>query len=63
MADPTVTTSTGSCLGLTCLKWRDDGELTALDLTLVLDRLARVDQDVAALCQHSLDHEPCPSIS
>ncbi|WP_411869024.1 hypothetical protein [Vulcanococcus limneticus] len=63
MADPTIAISASSCLGRTCLKWGADGELTALDLDLVMDRLAQVDQDVAALRQDSLDREPCPSIS
>jgi hypothetical protein len=30
-------------MGRTCLKWSADGELTALDLGLVLRRLAQVD--------------------
>jgi len=34
--DPTSRT----CLGRTCLKWGVDGELSALDLCLVLKRLA-----------------------
>jgi hypothetical protein len=55
--------SASTCLGRTCLKWGADGELTALDLNLVMERLAQVDQDVAALRQASLDREPCPSIS
>ena len=50
-------------MGRTCLKWGVDGELTDLDLALVMERLAQVDQDVAALRQGSLDREPCPSIS
>jgi hypothetical protein len=54
---------TGSCLGLTCLKWRADGELSAFDLRLVLGRLARVDRHVAAIRGNKLDLEPCPSIS
>jgi hypothetical protein len=41
----------------------DSGELTTPDLDLVLERLARVDQDVTALPQGSLDCKPCPSIS
>jgi hypothetical protein len=53
----------GSCLGRTCLKWGVDGGLTSLDLELVLQRLAQVDQDVAALRQETLDRDPCPSIS
>jgi len=63
MANPTTTINASSCLGRTCLKWGADGELTALDLALVMERLAQVDQDVAALRQGSLDREPCPSIS
>jgi hypothetical protein len=63
MADPTITRNASSCLGRTCRKWGVDGELTALDLDLVMDRLAQVDQDVAALRQGSLNREPCPSIS
>ncbi|MCT0223564.1 hypothetical protein [Synechococcus sp. CS-1328] len=63
MADPTMTINTSSCLGRTCLKWGADGDLTALDLKLVLERLAQVDVDVAALLQGSLDREPWPSIS
>ena len=55
--------STGCCLRLTCLKWRTDGELSALDLRLVIERLARVDRHVAALWGSNLDLEPCPSIS
>ncbi|MFM2172252.1 MAG: hypothetical protein RLZZ54_179 [Cyanobacteriota bacterium] len=36
-----------ACLGRTCLKWRADGELTELDLSLVLARLALVDQQLS----------------
>ena len=32
------------CLGRTYLEWSADGELTALDLCLVLQRLAQVDE-------------------
>jgi hypothetical protein len=63
MADPTITINASSCLGRTCLKWGVDGELTALDLALVMERLAQVDQDVASLRQDTLNREPCPSIS
>jgi hypothetical protein len=55
--------STSGCLGLTCLKWRTDGELSAFDLRQVLVRLARVDRHVAAIWGNSLDLEPCPAIS
>jgi len=52
-----------TCLGRTCLKWSADGELTALDLCLVLERLAQVDQEVTGLRSGSFDCQPCPSIS
>ena len=51
------------CLGRTCLKWNADGELTSVDLLLVLERLAQVDQEVTGLRQDTLNREPCPSIS
>lgn len=47
------------CLGRTCLKWSADGELTSIDLLLVLERLAQVDQQVSSLCLDSLDSQPC----
>lgn len=46
---------TTSCLGRTCLKWQPNGELTALDLQLVLERLAQVDQDVVAILDRTVD--------
>jgi hypothetical protein len=52
-----------TCLGRTCLKWSADGELTALDLGLVLERLAQVDQEVTGLRTGSLDCQPCASSS
>jgi len=52
-----------SCLGRTCLKWSADGELSSLDLALVLDRLAQVDQQMTGLGQARLEAQPCPSIS
>jgi hypothetical protein len=55
--------STACCLGLTSLKWRVDGELSAFDLRQVIERLARVDQHVVALCWKNLDLECCPLIS
>lgn len=39
----TTTDHVASCLTRTCLKWTSDGELTASDLHLVLERLAAVD--------------------
>ena len=47
------------CLGRTCLKWSADGELTSIDLLLVLERLAQVDQQVSGHCLDSLDSQPC----
>ena len=52
-----------TCLGRTCLQWSEDGELTSVDLLLVLERLAQVDQEVTGLRADNLDCEPCPSIS
>lgn len=37
----------GDCLGRTCLEWTADGELTSQDLSLVLERLALVDGEIA----------------
>ena len=52
-----------TCLGRTCLKWSPDGELTSVDLLLVLERLAQVDQQVTLLRNDGLDRQPCPSIN
>jgi hypothetical protein len=50
------------CLGRTCLKWRADGELTALDLGLVLARLAQVDEELTGTPQEMGEPLPCQSI-
>ena len=63
MTDSTKLNSASSCLGRTCLKWASNGELTALDLSLVMERLAEVDQEVAALYQNTADRQPCPSVN
>lgn len=52
-----------TCLGRTCLKWQADGELTALDRRIVLQRLALVDQDATDLLDRLADDLPCPSLS
>ncbi|WP_254987174.1 hypothetical protein [Cyanobium sp. ATX 6E8] len=52
-----------TCLGRTCLKWQADGELTALDRQLVLQRLVLVDQDATDLLSLLADDLPCPSLS
>jgi hypothetical protein len=63
MTDSIKTPIADDCLGRTCLKWGSDGELTALDLCLVMERLAQVDPEMAVLHQESLNVHPCPSIS
>ena len=32
-----------TCLGRTCMKWGDDGELSYLDFLLVMERLCKAD--------------------
>jgi len=51
------------CLGRTSLKWSADGELTSIDLHLVLERLAQADQQVSGLCLDNLDSQRCSSIN
>ncbi|MEB3263043.1 MAG: hypothetical protein VKJ66_01580 [Synechococcus sp.] len=51
MQEASRTRPSSGCLGRTCLKWGADGDLTALDRDLVLQRLAQVDEQVAALLQ------------
>jgi hypothetical protein len=45
----TEPTAEDNCLGRTCLKWQPDGELSALDIELVMQRLRRVDAQVCAM--------------
>lgn len=47
-----------SCLGRTCLKWSQDGELTSLDLGLVLERLARVDRQLTIADRLTIPTQP-----
>lgn len=61
MTDALPTLISGDCLGRTCLQWQPDGELTALDLCLVLDRLAQVDAEVLALVEQSAARQPTAS--
>lgn len=63
MTDSTLVITASSCLGRTCLKWSADGELTTLDLHLVLERLALVDQEVTALLQDNLNPEASTSLT
>ncbi|MFM7753714.1 MAG: hypothetical protein ACKO58_04910 [Cyanobium sp.] len=53
MKDSFVAIGAGSCLGRTCMKWNSDGELSPLDLALVMARLTQVDQELTVLPQHS----------
>lgn len=62
MSDCIQTPITRDCLGRTCLKWSSDGELTALDLGLVLEALAQVDPELTALHQESDEPQPCASV-
>lgn len=60
MTDSIPMASIDDCLGRTCLQWGADGDLTALDLNLVLERLALVDPAVTALQLASVEQQPCP---
>ena len=42
-------TARGDCLGSTCMKWIASGELSELDLHRVMERLARVDENLDAI--------------
>ena len=61
MVHTTTTDNVSSCLGRTCLKWQPDGELSSLDLSLVLERLAQVDHELTGLPQRTLKAQPWPS--
>jgi hypothetical protein len=60
---PTTAPIARNCLGRTCLKWREDGELTAIDLGLVLAQLAQVDQQLTGTPQEIRQNLPCQSMS
>jgi hypothetical protein len=47
-----------NCLGSTCMKWTPSGELSELDLHHVLQRLARVDANLAVMSSCHLDEQP-----
>ena len=38
-----------NCLGRSCMKWAPDGELSALDLQSILQRLSAVDEQASGL--------------
>jgi len=58
MADSLQNAGPRDCLGRTCLKWGADGELTDVDLNLLMQRLAVVDPEVTALLEHTLAMGP-----
>ena len=62
MSESIITPFASDCLGRTCLKWSYDGELTALDLGLVLERLAQVDLEMASLSLETFDSLPSESV-
>lgn len=62
MPESIITPLASDCLGRTCLKWSCDGELTALDLGLVLERLAQVDLEMSSLSLETLDSLPSHSV-
>jgi hypothetical protein len=39
------------CLGRTCMKWGQDGELSSLDLLEVLERLGEADAEASGLLE------------
>jgi hypothetical protein len=43
-----------TCLGRTCLKWHADGELSRLDVQLVMQRLRRAEAEAWALLDPAL---------
>ena len=46
MATSTYPNEAETCLGRTCMKWSANGDLTPLDLELVMQRLAKVDNEL-----------------
>lgn len=42
-------TTPDDCLGRSCMKWGNDGELSALDLQSILQRLSAVDEQASGL--------------
>ena len=43
------------CLGRSCMKWGEDGELSPLDLQAILARLSAVDEQASQLMDCLLD--------
>lgn len=49
------TSDANGCLGRSCMKWGEDGELSPLDLQTILTRLSAVDEQASQLMDCSLD--------
>jgi hypothetical protein len=41
-----------SCIGRSCMKWGQDGELSPIDLHNILERLCAVDEQAASQMLH-----------
>ncbi|MEB3234282.1 MAG: hypothetical protein VKM98_02540 [Cyanobacteriota bacterium] len=48
--------ATDELLGRSCMKWGDNGELSAVDLQGILQRLSAVDQQASGLMDCTLDN-------
>jgi hypothetical protein len=44
-----------TCLGSSCMKWGADGELSAIDLQSILQRLSAVDEQASTLMNCPID--------
>ena len=45
------------CMGSTCMKWTSNGELSDVDLTLIMERLAVVDANLSVMDTCSLEEQ------
>jgi hypothetical protein len=63
MEEPTITIPSMGCLANTCLQWGADGDLAPLDLDLILEHLAQVDQDLVAPWPGPSQAQPRPPLS
>lgn len=53
--DEQASDTDGDCLARSCLKWGQDGELSALDLQTILHRLSAVDEEASGLLDCPVD--------
>lgn len=49
------------CLGSTCMKWTASGELSSVDLGLIMERLSSVDANLKGTSSCSIDELRCQS--